>query len=498
VRLGKNVAWLDGVYRRLPSVHRPWVLYMPVLPDWFSGMVSVLIMLLLLGTGFVTAVVVRPTTRHAAVAAGLAVGFITAVTTLLMALGGFMMQMETQSAIEYDLTILSDAAFTRAAPGEPHPSDRLLARYPDLQRVPPGERGHLIRDKILGDSLAGILVGLWLGAASALLLSLVPLVSGTVAAWSLLQRHGSVLGALFPYTELTFTVTILAGVIVHWVLGPLATSYILFPEVPWLLAVLAASSLGVIAICLRWPITVRLLVHLVWIGALVLLIVHEADYGTTEGRAARLVQAGQFSAAAEQLEQILQRQPDLADTRFRAAIVWLRAGDQEHYERHCQKLLADARQTSDPSVADKAAKVCLLGGDHVPDLAEATKLADQAVRLGAGHEWTNYYELVRGMAAYRNQQDKEALNWLRKCQAAKNRFSATTALVFEAMALQRQGSHVDALQALEHADTMFRELKGSRAASADWPSGFNWIDLVIFEIARREAARVVEQAPAQP
>ena len=184
-----SVSYLVTAYDRLPSVPRPWFLLGPALPDWCLIAISAALLVLLGSMGFATAVVVRPTTRHAAVAAGLAVGFLTAVIAFGLSIGQSMIAIKVTRAIDEDLTTLSQGSFARAAPGEPHPSDRLVARYPDLRQVPEGERGRLVRDKLVGDVLAAVIAGLWWGIFCALLICLVPGVTGTVTAWSLLQRH---------------------------------------------------------------------------------------------------------------------------------------------------------------------------------------------------------------------------------------------------------------------------------------------------------------------
>src|SRR5262249_45562853 len=187
-----SVSYLVTAYDRLPSVPRPWFLLGPALPDWCLIAISAALLVLLGSMGFATAVVVRPTTRHAAVAAGLAVGFLTAVTAFALSIGWSATAGNTTAATYDDLAIVSAATFTRPAPGEPQPGDRLLAKYPDLRQVPEGQRGDVIRGKIVSDLLAGLLIGLWWGIFAALLVCLVPGLTGTVAAWSLLQRHGSV------------------------------------------------------------------------------------------------------------------------------------------------------------------------------------------------------------------------------------------------------------------------------------------------------------------
>src|SRR5262249_11422812 len=153
------------------------------------------------------------------------------------------------------------------------------------------------------------------------------------------------------------TVTILTALAVRYALGPLTRAAVAPAEAGWLAALLAAFGASLVAIWRHWPVLLRLAAHGVWIGVLVLFMLHEADYYTLEGRAEKLAQAGQFHDAARQFEQILRRQPGRADLRFRTAIVYLYDGDREAYRRHGAILLEDARGTSDPRIADQAAKV---------------------------------------------------------------------------------------------------------------------------------------------
>jgi hypothetical protein len=481
------------VYEQLPSVPRPWVLFTPVLPGWVPIVAFVGILVLLGGMGFATVVAVRPTTRHAAVAAGLAVGFLTAVLAFVLGIGWSVQMAKTLEDMEEDLALVSDAAVMRPVPGGPLPGDRLLAQYPDLRRVPEYQRSAVIRGKLVGDLAGALITGLWWGILCTLLICLVPGVTGTVAAWSLLQRHGGVARALLPYTELAVTVTLLTGLVVHFVIGPLALArFAAFPEPGWLAGALAACGLGVVAVWLRWPVLPRLAIHAAWVTVLALFVAHEMGYGALDGRAGKLVQAGRFHEAAGLLDQFLRRQPEAEGQRFEAALLCLRDGDREAYRRHCAKLLADARGTSNPRLAERAAKVCLLGGDPDQDLAPATELAERAVRLGEGDATVgHFFQLTRGMAAYRTGKDDEALRWLHKCESARSAYSATTALAFEAMTWQRLHKPDKARTALERADTQYRGLRAELAGSPSGPLGSLWFDLLVFQIARREAGQVV-------
>jgi hypothetical protein len=124
----------------------------------------------------------------------------------------------------------------------------------------------------------------------------------------------------------------------------------------------------------------------------------------------------------------------------------------------------------------------------------AAALADRAVRLRGGDRLSHFFHLVRGMAAYRMGKDVEALEWLRKSQQGNNPYSAMTALVFEALAQQQLGRRDEARAALKRADGMYRQLLETLAGSEAGPLGREWVDVLIFQIARDEAQQVIEKA----
>jgi Flp pilus assembly protein TadD len=492
VWLGVNqrMGQMAPLYAHLPSVPRPWFTYSPPLPSWWQPVSIVAIVVLLSMMGFATAVLVRPTTRHAAVAAGLAVGFLSAVTAFALSLGWGPLSIKTIFPIQEDLTLLGDAAFTRTGPGQPHPSDRLLARYPDLEKIPERNRGGLLAGKLMGDMLGGLITGLWWGMLLSLLICLVPAVSGTVAAWSLLKRYGRARSALLPSIELGGSVAIFAVLCGYFVIGPLLGALVP-PEVGWVVAMFMAVGLAVAGIWQHWPILLRVVLHGAWIAILVVFVFQEVNFSSLESRGAQRVQSGEWQAAVEQFEKVLRRQPRYSFLRFQTAIVCLKAGDRAAYERHIRELLQQARGTSDPRIADQAAKTCLLGSDQPENLAVAADLADRAMLLRAGDSASHFFQLVRGMADYRAGKHAEAINRLRKSQEDRNPYSMSTALVFEAMALERIGKREEARSALQRADRVYDDLMTRLAASDDGPLGPSWVDVLIFQIARQEANQVV-------
>jgi hypothetical protein len=496
--VSRQVAPVVAIYDLLPGVSRPWVLFAPVLPMWILTSLPVLMMLILGSMGFVTAVVVRPTTRHAAVAAGLGVGFLTSVSAFTLGIGEGVVARQAIHSIEDDLAVLSTGAFTRAGPGDPQPGDRLLAKYADLTHVAQDQRGPLLQAKIIGDLFAGIITGLWWGTVFALAICLVPGVTGTVAAWSLMERHGSAPRALLPYAELAVTVTILTAIVVGTAIRAALAGRDL-PEAAWLVALWAACGFGVLAVGLRWPIYWRLLIHGAWIGVIVCFFWHEADFRKLEDRGVALVQAGQLDEAAKYFDQVLRRQPDQAVLRFETAIVCLRAGDEEAYRRHCRELLVHARETTDPRNADRAAKASLIGGDRIDDLPLVADLADRAVQLGAGDSAKHFFQMVRGMAAYRQGKNADALRCLGTSREADNPYISSTAFVFEAMTWHRLNRPDEARAALTRGDDIFHDLEASFAKSPSEPLGPQWVDVLIFRIVRQEAATIgIQPNPKAP
>src|SRR5262249_20471829 len=73
-----------------------------------------------------------------------------------------------------------------------------------------------------------------------------------------------------------------------------------------------------------------------------------------------------------------------------------------------------------------------------------------------------------------------------------------SALVFEAMALHHLGQPGKARAALERADEMYRDLLASLADSPEGPLGRDWVDVLIFQIAREEAGRVMKLPVPDP
>ncbi|MGO9914850.1 MAG: hypothetical protein ACLQIB_09075, partial [Isosphaeraceae bacterium] len=116
-------------------------------------------------------------------------------------------------------------------------------------------------------------------------------------------------------------------------------------------------------------------------------------------------------------------------------------GQDKELSSTCEKLLSLAKDTKDPTVAEKAAKCCSLRRAD-PKLREAALvLARRAVEHGKGYQWLAYFEMALGMAEYRSGHFVEAdAALLAAATGGKDNPRAVgTSAFYRAMGLFRQG-----------------------------------------------------------
>jgi hypothetical protein len=184
------------------------------------------------------------------------------------------------------------------------------------------------------------------------------------------------------------------------------------------------------------------------------------------------------------------------DTWNQAAILWARTGDRAGYRAHCRRMLG---RTTDPIIAERTAKACLLLSLRGPEQVAACDLADRAVALAQGHWVTPWAEATRSWAAYRREHFADAVAWADRCLARGpgdwNR--ELPAHRVRAMALSRLGRLDEAGAALVRASDLYRTKVASQGGRAD---GGGWHDRVICEVLRREAEAysLDRDFPAEP
>jgi serine/threonine protein kinase/tetratricopeptide (TPR) repeat protein len=169
-----------------------------------------------------------------------------------------------------------------------------------------------------------------------------------------------------------------------------------------------------------------------------------------------------------------------------AATLWARTGDRAGYRDHCRRMLDRFGSTTDPMLAERTAKACLLLPLNGPEQEAACDLADRAVAMARGHWVVPWAEATRGLAAYRRERFADAVAWADRCLARGpgdwNR--ELPSHLVRAMALARLGRRDEAGAALARASDLYRTKVANPAGRA---REGEWHDQVICEVLRREA-----------
>jgi tetratricopeptide (TPR) repeat protein len=212
-----------------------------------------------------------------------------------------------------------------------------------------------------------------------------------------------------------------------------------------------------------------------------------------------LLSLGKPEDAAAAYRRAIAPDPDSHDGPNQAATLRLQTGDRAGYREHCCRMLDRFGPTTDPVLAERTARACLilpLGG---PEQEAACNLADRAVALAQGHWVEPWAEATRGLAAYRRGRFADAIAWADRCLSRGpgdwNR--ELPAHLVRALALSRLGRRDAAGAARARASDLYRTKvakPGGRAAGGDWH------DRVFCEVLRREAEALFldRDFPADP
>ncbi|MGE3806318.1 MAG: serine/threonine-protein kinase [Gemmataceae bacterium] len=203
---GSLSAILAGMPRMLPFLSIHWaaearlaggnVAPGTVVPPWLLQLLTLGAMLPFAGMGLLLCWLVRPRTRWDDALAGLAAGLVAGLTAFAACGGWGSVVALAVVPVQADLSVL----------GEPDDAP-LLARYPQLADLSAEQRRYLLRDKILGDLVAGIPLGIWLGLALTVGAFAAFGILGAILAGILTRRAGSLRAALPPYLEGTLFAT---------------------------------------------------------------------------------------------------------------------------------------------------------------------------------------------------------------------------------------------------------------------------------------------------
>jgi serine/threonine-protein kinase len=145
----------------------------------------------------------------------------------------------------------------------------------------------------------------------------------------------------------------------------------------------------------------------------------------------------------------LENNPAEHDAWFGYAELCLYLGNEDAYRRNRRALLDRFGDTTDPVIAERTSRACLLLPLSDEDFHRAAALADRAVQDGEKHHFYPFFLAAKGLAEYRRDRFGSAIEYLQKA-GARGVWMPITRLVL-AMALHRSGQTRQAREALDSA-----------------------------------------------
>jgi hypothetical protein len=120
-------------------------------------------------------------------------------------------------------------------------------------------------------------------------------------------------------------------------------------------------------------------------------------------RAGLRVQKGRSHDAACDLEQVIQTTPSNHWPWFVSTPLLVQTGETAKYRAQCTEMLRRFSDTTDPDIAERVAKTCLLLPSTLDpeDSILAANLADNSVALSKKGELAPYRRMGKGLAEYR-------------------------------------------------------------------------------------------------
>jgi WD40 repeat protein/serine/threonine protein kinase/lipoprotein NlpI len=177
-----------------------------------------------------------------------------------------------------------------------------------------------------------------------------------------------------------------------------------------------------------------------------------------------------------------------------ACLRW-QIGDREAWRRLCREMLDRFGQTSDPVIAHRVARACLLTPDLADETERVMQLADWTVHGTEAHWAYSLFLQTKGLAEYRAGRYEQAVDWLRKSQPRLHDLVCGKSVTsfFLALAYHRLGRADEARAALADAHK-FVEQDFGRTLDKTTTGEVR----LICEIARREAEVLINGKAAEP
>ena len=202
--------------------------------------------------------------------------------------------------------------------------------------------------------------------------------------------------------------------------------------------------------------------------------------------------AGQWTNAVADFSRLIELEPTNHSFYHSLAPLLVQSADLDGYRRHCARILARFGGTSDPVIADRMAKDCLILSSSGVGLGAVGQLAETAVSLGTTNDYLAYFEGTKGWAEYRQGHFTEAERWLRKAIDNKSSPNATRYLE-DYMVLAMTKYQMNQIEEARTALAKGLEIEEKELPHVDGGDlGDNWLDWIIAHALLKEARALIE------
>jgi len=203
-----------------------------------------------------------------------------------------------------------------------------------------------------------------------------------------------------------------------------------------------------------------------------------------------MLRQGRSTEALAAWKEDLVARPTAYDDWYGYAELCLFLGDEAEYRRACRELLAEFGAATDPFVAERVGRGCLLLPGTEDQLRQAVVLTERAVDAeGPQYDWVRpYFHFAKGLACYRRGQFDDAIATMTGDASKAAEYLGPSPRLVTAMALYQK----------EQQDTA-RKLLAAAILSYDWSAEkATTCEAWIAHILRREAeALIVPDMPGE-
>lgn len=206
-----------------------------------------------------------------------------------------------------------------------------------------------------------------------------------------------------------------------------------------------------------------------------------------------LASHGKWNDADAIAEELARSDPTDFDCYHRRAPLLAAKGDVEEYRRVCGEIVSRFRNTTDPYVADKMAKDCLILPVTGVDLKSVAALADVAVTRGSNAPAAPYFKFCKALAEYRLGHYQAATNWAALAIQGQFDYPRANAATVMAMSQFKLNQLDSARTTLAYCNKVIEE----KMPQFGQDLGSDWPDWIIAHALLTEAQHLLGAFPAR-